>query len=207
MSKIRVASFFAGAGGLDVGLGPDLFDIVYATDIDRDCCQTLELNRGTAVRHDAQIVHDDIRLISADSLPKEIDLVVGGPPCQSFSASGRRAGGAAGRLDERGNLFEKYCEIIGFLKPKAFLFENVRGILATNKGKDWRAIVSEFESIGYRLSYRILDAADFGIPQHRERVFLVGRKDGKEFLFPKPKFGPDSSNMGTSEKPVTFGVI
>jgi DNA (cytosine-5)-methyltransferase 1 len=203
VAKIRVASFFAGAGGLDLGLDSDLFDIVYATDIDRDCCKTLELNRGRAIRIDAEIVHNDIRLISVQSLPEEIDLVVGGPPCQSFSASGRRAGGAAGRLDDRGNLFEKYCEIIDFLKPKAFLFENVRGILATNKGKDWQAIISKFESIGYRLSYRILDAADFGIPQHRERIFLVGRRDGKDFLFPRPAFGPDSPNARKHVSPKT----
>lgn len=192
MKKFRVASFFAGAGGLDLGFKAAGFDVVYASDIVRDCCETLRLNRGLSSDSDAEIVCEDIREIDFAKLPDGIDLVVGGPPCQSFSASGRRAGGAAGRLDERGNLFEAYCAVIRYLQPRAFVFENVRGILATNKGEDWRAILSAFEAIGYTIDFRLLDAADYGVPQHRERIFLVGHKLSKPFLFPRPLFGPDS---------------
>jgi len=134
----------------------------------------------------------DILGLDPSTLPTEIDLVIGGPPCQSFSASGRRAGGAAGRLDQRGRLFEAYCRIIDYVKPKAFLFENVRGILATNKGEDWKAIIEAFTRIGYSVSYRILDALDYGAPQQRERMFLVGHKLKNDFLFPEPTHGPDS---------------
>lgn len=192
--NIRVASFFAGAGGLDLGFHEAGFDIAFASDIDRDCCETLKLNKGQSTATSSEIICGDIRHIDLETLPTGIDLVVGGPPCQSFSASGRRAGGAAGRLDDRGNLFEAYCDIIRHLEPKAFVFENVRGILATNKGQDWADIVVAFNSLGYAVNYRLLDAADYGVPQHRERVFLVGHKRQKPFRFPRPLFGPDSVN-------------
>lgn len=194
MDKIRVASFFAGAGGLDLGFHEAGFDVVYASDIESDCCKTLELNRGVSASKASQVHCGDIREIDFETLPAAIDLVVGGPPCQSFSASGRRAGGAAGRLDDRGNLFEAYRDIIEYLQPKAFVFENVRGILATNKGRDWAAIVEAFNELGYSVDYRLLDAADYGVPQHRERMFLVGHRLSAPFLFPRPIYGPDSPN-------------
>ena len=92
------------------------------------------------------------------------------------------------------NLFKSYCQVVDYVKPKAFLFENVRGILATNKGKDFEDIVNSFASLGYVLDYRILDAEDYGVPQQRERLFIVGHKMDKHFLFPKPVFGPDSTS-------------
>lgn len=192
MKKIRVASFFAGAGGLDLGFHQAGFDIAYASDMDSDCCKTLRQNKGVSTSEQSEIHCGDIRAIDFSTLPEDIDLVVGGPPCQSFSASGRRAGGAAGRLDDRGNLFEAYRDIIRHLKPKAFVFENVRGILATNKGQDWTAIVAAFNQLGYKVDFRLLDAADYGVPQHRERMFLVGHRSATPFLFPRPLVGPDS---------------
>lgn len=189
---IRVISFFTGAGGLDLGFDLTGYDVVYATDIDAMCCKTLQANLGGVLSKRTVVEQADIRKIDLATLPQGIDLVIGGPPCQSFSASGRRAGGASGRLDDRGNLFEAYCKIIAHVQPKAFLFENVRGILGTNKGADWKAIVEAFRDIGYRISYRILDALDYGAPQQRERMILVGHKLDGDFLFPRPIFGPDS---------------
>lgn len=189
----RVASFFAGAGGLDIGFSKAGFDIVLATDFDSDCCETLKLNEGRSVCDGGKVLKADIRQIQRDNLPENIDVVIGGPPCQSFSASGRRAGGAAGSLDARGTLFQAYRDCIAHLQPKVFLFENVRGIFATNKGQDWQDIVTSFSEIGYTLTHRVLDAADYGAPQHRERVFLVGLKNGGEFKFPAPTHGPDST--------------
>jgi len=195
--KLRTLSFFTGCGGLDLGFEQAGFETVYATDIDQDSCDTLNLNIGKYFNHRMKVERADILCLDPSNLPDGIDLVIGGPPCQSFSASGRRAGGAAGRLDQRGRLFESYCRIISYVKPKAFLFENVRGILATNKGEDWKAIVEEFACIGYSISYRILDALDYGAPQQRERMFLVGHKLRDGFLFPEPTHGPDS----TSKRP------
>ena len=191
---IRVISFFTGAGGLDLGFDLSGYDVVYATDIDNMCCRTLKANIGGLLSKNTAVEQADIRKIDPTSLPKNIDLIIGGPPCQSFSASGRRAGGAAGRLDARGTLFEAYCKIIAYVQPKAFLFENVRGILGTNNGEDWKAIVESFRDIGYRISYRILDALDYGAPQQRERMIMVGHKLDCDFLFPRPLLGPDSAD-------------
>jgi DNA (cytosine-5)-methyltransferase 1 len=191
---IRVISFFTGAGGLDLGFDRAGYDVVYATDIDEMCCKTLTANLGSALSEHTIVEQADIRKIDPYKLPPNIDLVIGGPPCQSFSASGRRAGGAAGRLDARGTLFEAYCRIIDVVKPKAFLFENVRGILGTNKGEDWKVIVESFRKIGYTVDYRILDALDYGAPQQRERMIMVGHKMPSSFLFPRPLRGPDSSS-------------
>lgn len=192
---IRVISFFTGAGGLDLGFDLVGYDVVYATDIDKMCCETLKANVGGVLSESTKVEQADIRNIDLESLPKNIDLVIGGPPCQSFSASGRRAGGAAGTLDDRGTLFEAYCNVINHVRPKAFLFENVRGILATNKGRDWLAIVEAFRRIGYSISYRILDALDYGAPQQRERMILVGHQLPGDFLFPRPLFGPDARDQ------------
>ena len=189
---LSVLSFFSGGGGLDLGFHCAGFRVVFASDIAPLFCKTLEANRGRYFPDDMRVVAGDIRRVEPDGLPRGVDLVIGGPPCQSFSAFGRRAGGAAGRLDERGTLFEAYCRLIEAVKPRAFLFENVRGILGTHKGRDWQEIVRAFSRIGYAVSHRILDAADYGVPQHRERLFMVGHKLGGEFLFPEPTHGPDS---------------
>jgi DNA (cytosine-5)-methyltransferase 1 len=191
---LKILSFFTGAGGLDLGFEQAGFETVYATDLDHDSCDTLLLNAGRFVSKGVIVEQADICAIKPKTLPKKVDLIIGGPPCQSFSASGRRAGGASGRLDQRGQLFESYCRIIDHVRPKAFVFENVRGILGTNKGEDWKAIIASFRKIGYRLSYRLLDALDYGAPQQRERMFLVGHQLDQEFLFPEPTHGPDSSS-------------
>lgn len=193
-SGLRILSFFTGGGGLDLGFEQAGFETVYATDIDADSCNTLRLNTGKHFNKQMLVEEADIIKLDPGTLPKNIDLIIGGPPCQSFSASGRRAGGAAGRLDQRGNLFEAYCRIIAHVKPKAFVFENVRGILATNKGADWNAIVAAFTEIGYTMTYRLLDALDYGVPQQRERMFLVGHQLSSPFLFPEPTHGPDSQS-------------
>lgn len=191
---LRILSFFTGCGGLDLGFEQAGFETVYATDIDANSCKTLRLNVGRYFNPNIRIERADIVEIKPAALPKNIDLIIGGPPCQSFSASGRRAGGAAGRLDQRGRLFEAYCKIIEHVRPRAFVFENVRGILGTNKGEDWKAILKAFGRLGYTISYRLLDALDYGAPQQRERMFLVGHQLGEPFLFPEPTHGPDLSS-------------
>lgn len=189
---IRVASFFSGGGGLDLGFHGAGFEIAFATDLEPQFCETLRTNTPYYFSEDALVLPKDIRRIVPEELPSRIDFVIGGPPCQTFSASGRRAGGAAGRLDARGSLVDAYVGLIQAIRPRGFLFENVRGILGTDRGQDWTRIVALFESIGYGIHYRILDACDYGIPQHRERMFLVGTTLNESFLFPEPTHGPDS---------------
>ncbi|MDF2859071.1 MAG: hypothetical protein K0Q87_4922, partial [Neobacillus sp.] len=192
--KIRTLSLFSGGGGLDVGFEQAGFEVLFSTDIETSCCNTLRMNKSITLSKDLEVLQADIRTLNLDLLPNDIDMVIGGPPCQSFSASGRRAGGAAGSLDARGTLFEGYCKVISKVQPKAFLFENVRGILATNKGKDFNDIIEAFEKLKYKIDYRILDAEDYGVPQQRERLFIVGHRMEQLFLFPKPIYGPDSKD-------------
>src|SRR5690606_33960274 len=106
----------------------------------------------------------------ADFEPHElhqIDFVIGGPPCQSFSAAGRRASGVSGINDPRGVLFMDYVRILEAVGPRGFLYENVYGLTGANQGAAWRDIRAAFKNVGYRVSHMILDAADYGVPQHR----------------------------------------
>ena len=200
MKNMRTLSLFSGAGGLDIGFHEAGFDIVGCLEIDTPSCQTLELNRGRYLGEHTKVFNCDITTTDPASLDiGNIDFIIGGPPCQSFSAAGRRAGGVHGINDTRGSLFWYYCKFLEHFQPKGFLFENVKGILQANKSRDWEIIVKSFESVGYSLYYRVLDAADYGVPQHRERLIMVGvRNDLKnDFKFPAPThgpFGPTKSN-------------
>lgn len=122
-----------------------------------------------------------------------VDFIIGGPPCQTFSAAARRAAGVLGTADPRGALFEEYVRLLVKLQPKGFLFENVYGLMGAQEGAAWKAIKAAFKSAGYIIQYRILDTADYGVPQHRERIFIVGLQEGM-YLFPRPTHGPDSEN-------------
>lgn len=189
---INVLSLFSGAGGLDIGFSTAGFNIVASIEFEDVFCRTLESNVGKYFPKEHKTICADISTLSPEGLNlSKVDVIIGGPPCQSFSAAGRRAGGVYGINDVRGSLFYDFCRFIDYYNPSVFLFENVRGILQANKGADWQVIKSTFESLGYKISFRILDAADYGVPQHRERLILVGSRD-KEFLFPKPTHGPDS---------------
>lgn len=185
-------SFFSGIGGLDIGFHKAGFDIVACVEIKHDCCETHRANAGRYSSTHPQIIEGDITKLQ----PKDIykgrpDFIIGGPPCQAFSAIGRRAGGAMGTLDARGNLFKHYCRLLKAFRPAGFLFENVRGILSSHGGDDWRKILAAFSRLGYTLKFRVLDAADYGVAQHRERLILVGYKKGR-FQFPRPTHGPDA---------------
>lgn len=188
---IQTLSLFSGAGGLDIGFSDVGFNIVSSVEIEEKFCETLELNTGAGKRFSNSKVNCiDIREFSGKNLGK-IDFIIGGPPCQSFSAAGRRANGVLGTTDARGVLFREYVRLLEELSPKGFLFENVYGIVGAQGGEPWKEILQAFSDVGYKLFYRIIDAADYGVPQHRERLIIVGLKEG-EFKFPRPTHGPDS---------------
>lgn len=193
-TKYTALSLFTGAGGLDLGFHFEGFKIVACIEIDRIFCDTLWMNRGRYLPEDCLIINDDIGHVRPSALGiGRVDIIIGGPPCQTFSAAGRRVGGAAGRLDERGNLFKHYRRFVNHFQPEVFIFENVRGILGSSGGEDWRQIMSYFKPLHYSLSFKVLDAADYGLPQHRERLVLVGVRKRREVLFPRPSHGPDSA--------------
>lgn len=194
-AKIRTLSLFSGAGGLDIGFHSAGFEVVGAVEIESAYAATLVANSGADnfFGHHINVHCEDIRTFDPQPYADAgIELVIGGPPCQTFSAAGRRSGGVLGMDDERGQLFRAYIDVLDVVKPKAFVFENVYGLPGANGGGPWREILESFRDAGYTVSHEVLDAADFGAPQHRERLIMVGYKDG-QFQFPMPTHGPDST--------------
>lgn len=184
MRKYNVVDLFSGVGGLSYGFSkmPE-FNIIAANEIEKDISIAYTLNHPNV-----KMLNCDINQLSEEKLreilkDERVDLIVGGPPCQSYSTLGKR------RLDERANLFMQYKRVLNILQPKAFVFENVSGILSMDKGRLFEKVKSEFESLGYKLKYKLLDAVDYGVPQHRERVILVGFKDENNFEYPLPTHG------------------
>jgi len=194
---IPTLSLFSGAGGLDLGFAMAGFDIRACVEIEPAYTATLKANVGTQ-RHfqdNCKICCQDVR--EFDTAPFEnvgIECVIGGPPCQTFSAAGRRSGGVIGVDDERGQLFQTYCKILRRIRPKVFVFENVYGLPGANGGGPWREIIRSFADVGYELRAEVIDTADYGVPQHRERLIMVGFREG-DFQFPVPTHGPDSGRQ------------
>lgn len=192
VKDIRTLSLFSGGGGLDIGFHDAGFNIVESNEIVPAFAATLEKNTADGRRlSGTRIVCKDINDYHPDL--DNIDFIIGGPPCQTFSAAGARAAGVNGTDDERGNLFIQYARLIYKLQPKGFLFENVYRIVGAQSGKPWQQIQAAFEELGYKLYWRILDASDYGVPQFRERLIIVGLKTGA-FNFPYPSHGPDSGD-------------
>lgn len=188
----KIISLFSGAGGLDIGFHDAGFEVLQAVELEKNYSDIMKLNSG-----DGLYFGDKLEVLNLDvneyspPLDCEIDWIIGGPPCQTFSAAGRRANGVLGLTDPRGILFERYVEIVKAVRPKGFLYENVYGLVGAEGGEPWRLIKQGFEEAGYKIFHRILDAADYGAPQHRERLIMVGLRNG-EFKFPRPTHGPDS---------------
>ena len=188
MGKLKVASLFCGCGGTDMGLLGDFtflnkyypsnnMEIVYANDIDDNACRLFEENFG--IKPDNR----DIRDIQSDELP-DFDILTGGFPCQSFSIVAQNPK-RLGIKDDRGKLFFEMCRILRERQPSCFIAENVKGIMSANKKEAFPLIIEEFENSGYTVTHKLLNAADFGVPQKRERVIIIGfRNDlGIKFEF------------------------
>ncbi|MBR4260843.1 MAG: DNA (cytosine-5-)-methyltransferase [Clostridia bacterium] len=127
----------------------------------------------------------DVKLLDGTDFKNKIDLFVGGSPCQSFSIAGARGGFE----DARGTLFYDYCRLVEEIKPKIFIYENVYGVLTHDKGNTWKVMQNSFDALGYYYKWKILDAKDYGIPQGRRRLYVIGFKNKKDydaFEFPKP---------------------
>ena len=175
---MRVVSFFAGCGGLDLGFEQAGFDVVWANEFEPRC-------RATYLRNhpDTEFVLGDICKIDPDSIP-DCDGFIGGPPCQSWSVGGKMKG----LDDERGQLFLKYIELINEKKPKFFVIENVKGMLDEKFNDVFEDFINRLDNAGYDVQWALLDAVNFSVPQNRERVIFVGfRKElGVTFKFPNP---------------------
>lgn len=192
-TEIRTLGLFSGAGGLDIGFHDVGFKIIETVELESKFVQSqIDNKKNGRYLTETNIICQDIRNYNPNNL-QNINFIIGGPPCQSFSSAGRRAAGVRGTKDARGNLFWEYVRILAFLNPAGFLFENVYGLLGAEKGTAIKKIEKAFQDVGYNISYKILDAADYGVPQHRERLIIVGTKKGV-FKFPKPTHGVDSKN-------------
>lgn len=187
MKKYRVIDLFAGVGGLSYGFAQnENFEIVMANEYDPDIAKAYSLNHPTV-----NMIQGDIRNLTSEQLhevmgEEEIDLIIGGPPCQSYSTLGKR------QMDERAHLFEEYCRVLSLVDPKMFIFENVSGLMSMQNGTLIEEIQKRFRKLGYDVKCSLLNAVDYGVPQYRERVILVGMKGEKgcnNYHYPDPTHG------------------
>lgn len=180
MARLKVASLFCGCGGMDLGIiggfnfleteyPRSAFDIVYAVDNDPYCTKIYNAN----FEHKCQV--KDVREIEPDKIP-DFDVLVGGFPCQSFSISAQNPP-RLGYKDERGMLFFEMVKILKVKNPRAFIAENVKGLLSANDKKAFPMIIQEFSDAGYHVQYYLVNATKFGVPQKRERVIIIGFRD------------------------------
>jgi len=194
MGKATVISLYTGAGGLDYGFEAAGFATAVALEIDRDSCQTLrQARRWPVIERDIFAVPTEELLEVAGLKRGEADVLIGGPPCQPFSKAGYWARGDALRLDDpRSSTLSAYMRVVEEALPRAFVLENVEGLAYAGKDEGLRLLLERLEEINrctrsrYRASLKVLNAADFGVPQIRERVFVIASRDGSEFEFPTP---------------------
>jgi DNA (cytosine-5)-methyltransferase 1 len=176
LTKLKVLDLFCGAGGFSFGFEEAGFDVVAGFDFDKEALLTFQHNHPNA-----QAIHHDL----SQPIPnienfKNVDVVIGGPPCQGFSISGKRDS-----TDERNQLYKAYLHTLEHIQPKAFIMENVPNLLAMEGGLLKDQIIADLSAMGYLVTYQILNASHFGVPQNRRRVFLVGMQDSY-FTFPIP---------------------
>ncbi len=173
---MRVISLFSGAGGLDLGFEKAGFEIIMANEYDKTIWATYEKN------HSAPLLKKDIRKIDFSEFPNDVDGIIGGPPCQSWS----EAGSLRGINDERGQLFYDYIKLLENKKPKFFVVENVAGMLSNRHSEAVKNILVMFEKSGYNVTLTLVNATDYGVPQDRKRVFYIGFRNDLDVDFEFP---------------------
>lgn len=189
MGKPRVVSLFSGCGGMDLGFKQAGYELIWANDFEKAACETYALNLGD------HIVHGDITELDLKKIP-DCELIIGGFPCQDFSMIWKRGG----LETNRGNLYKYFVKAVQLKKPKIFVAENVKGLLTANAGMAVRTITEDFAKIGYRVSVDLYNFADYGVPQVRERVFIVGVRNDVLWKFVKPQPTHSKQNYVSSGK-------
>lgn len=172
-------SLFTGAGGLDIGFREAGFEGLLCSDIMPQAKESFLFNYK-----DEAYILEDIRKLTISQIQhyakdKKIDVIIGGPPCQGFSNMGNK-----NSADPRNLLFESYVKIVDAIRPKCFIFENVKGLLTMFEGRYFEKIITAFMELGYNLHYSLLDSSDYGVPQKRERVIIFGSQSKRQFKFP-----------------------
>ena len=174
-NSFKFIDLFAGIGGIRLGFESVGGKCVFSSEWDAAACQTYEANFGEKPA-------GDITKIDAKDIP-DFDILLGGFPCQAFSIIGKKEGFAD---ETRGTLFFEIERILKEKKPKAFMLENVRNLVAHDKGRTLKVILKHLEALDYKVYWKVINALDFGVPQKRERIFIVGFLDDVEFVFPEP---------------------
>jgi len=180
----NVVELFAGAGGLALGLEQAGFNEIGLVEIDKYACDTLRSNRPSW-----NVIEEDIITVAERGIREyieegiEVDLLSGGYPCQAFSYAGRRLG----LEDVRGTMFYYYASILRDLRPKMFLAENVRGLITHDEGRTLQSMIDVFEEIGYRVTWNVLKATDYGVAQKRERIVIIGIRNDIDLEFKDPR--------------------
>ena len=182
--KISVVDLFSGCGGLSFGVCEAGFNVVLGVDNWQDALDTFSKNHEGASIYNADLSKDTPAAICKKLGIKrgDVGVVVGGPPCQGFSISGKR-----NPDDPRNKLYKSFVDFVSYLKPKAFIMENVPNLVSMQKGKIKDTIISDFAEYGYSVVWKILDASEFGVPQKRKRVFFIGLLGDSAFEFPTDK--------------------
>lgn len=185
---MKVISLFSGCGGLDLGFEKAGFEIPVANEFDPTIYETFKINHPKT-----RLIEGDIRNISEEDFPSDVDGIIGGPPCQSWS----EAGALRGIEDQRGQLFFDYIRVLRKAQPKFFLAENVSGMLANRHSSAVKNIISLFEESNYNVTMTMVNAKDYGVAQERKRVFYIGfRKDLKvDFKFPEGSTKDDTKKI------------
>lgn len=207
----KVISLYTGAGGLDYGIEAAGFATVVAIEMDEWCCKTLRYNRNWPVIEDKiENIDSDTILRTARLKKGEAGLLIGGPPCQPFSKSGYWKNGDAKRLsDPRANTLCQYIRVLEDTLPDVFILENVFGLTYKGKDEGLKFLEKSINKINrrnnthYTFNWKVINAANFGVPQIRERVFIIGARNGLEFKFPQPRFFPkndDNPMLNLGEK-------
>ncbi len=180
-SKPTVIDLFCGCGGLSYGFIEEGFDVLLGIDNWKDAISTFENTHKNAKGIVVDLFKETPNEISKQTSIKDIDVIIGGPPCQGFSIAGKRI-----IDDERNQLYKSFVSFVKYHQPKVFLMENVPNIVSMGKGVVKDSIIEDFVKLGYTVVYKVLLASDYGVPQNRRRAFFVGTKNNKEFIFPEP---------------------
>lgn len=183
MNKYTYIDLFSGAGGMSLGFDQAGFKNIFSIEFNSDFAKTYKKNFPTH-----HLIVDDIKNVTetqiCDIIKKDkVDVIIGGPPCQGFSIAGN-----IGRNfidDDRNRLFKEFVRFVSILKPRIFVLENVKAMESHNNGRTIKEIVSSFEKIGYEVKYKVLNAVDYGVPQERRRIFIIGTLGKNNFEYPK----------------------
>ena len=189
--QIKVLDLFSGCGGLSLGFLKQKYSVVAGIDNWGDAVKTFEHNHGGAKGMVVDLGNFDSGIFNQFG---KIDVVVGGPPCQGFSMSGKR-----NPNDPRNSLYKGFVKIVNHLNPRSFVLENVPNLVSMDGGKIKDSIIKDFSALGYDVKYKILLASDYGVPQNRRRVVFVGVKGRNDFVFPEGKYVDVSKKITTKE--------